>query len=126
MRVPSRSRNTAGRPLLTIASLQLVLRRPHPTRACRSLQRSPSGLEGRAHPASARSVRSMDLVGPSRLEQPPRRSGPPRDDEDQRLRQLGLAMLDAFYRLAYNGAYRLMRVYWAVRRPDTHGALVAV
>jgi 8-oxo-dGTP pyrophosphatase MutT (NUDIX family) len=35
-------------------------------------------------------------------------------------------MLDRFYRLAYNGAYQMMRVYWAVRRPDTHGALVAI
>lgn len=30
------------------------------------------------------------------------------------------------FQLAYRCAYRMMRVYWAVRRPDTHGALVAV
>jgi len=35
-------------------------------------------------------------------------------------------VVDRLYQLAYRGAYRLMRVYWAVRRPNTHGALVAV
>lgn len=35
-------------------------------------------------------------------------------------------MLDELYRAAYKGAYKMMRVYWAVRRPDTHGALVAI
>lgn len=30
------------------------------------------------------------------------------------------------FQLAYRCAYQMMRVYWAVRRPDTHGALVAV
>lgn len=35
-------------------------------------------------------------------------------------------MLDRFYRTAYKGAYKMMRVYWAVRKPDTHGALVAI
>jgi 8-oxo-dGTP diphosphatase len=35
-------------------------------------------------------------------------------------------MLDDLYRAAYKGAYKMMRVYWAVRRPDTHGALVAI
>lgn len=35
-------------------------------------------------------------------------------------------MIDASWRLAYKIAYRMMRVYWAVRRPDTHGALVAI
>lgn len=34
--------------------------------------------------------------------------------------------VDLSYRMAYQAAYRLMRVYWAVRRPDTHGALVAL
>jgi 8-oxo-dGTP diphosphatase len=35
-------------------------------------------------------------------------------------------MIDRLYQLAYTGAYQLMRVYWSVRHPDTHGALVAV
>lgn len=35
-------------------------------------------------------------------------------------------MIDTAYQLAYKTAYRMMRVYWAVRRPDTHGALVAI
>ena len=30
------------------------------------------------------------------------------------------------FRLAYRSAYQLMRVYWAVRRPLTHGSLVAI
>jgi 8-oxo-dGTP diphosphatase len=34
--------------------------------------------------------------------------------------------IDRFYQLGYKGAYWMMRGYWAVRRPDTHGALVAV
>ena len=38
----------------------------------------------------------------------------------------GPTRLDRLVQLAYKGAYRLMRVYWAVRRPTTHGALVAV
>src|ERR1700690_2686206 len=35
-------------------------------------------------------------------------------------------MIDAMFRLAYRSAYKLMRVYWAVRRPPTHGSLVAI
>lgn len=35
-------------------------------------------------------------------------------------------MMDRLYQTAYKGAYKMMRVYWAVRRPDTHGALVAI
>lgn len=35
-------------------------------------------------------------------------------------------MLDDLYQAAYKGAYKMMRVYWAVRRPETHGALVAI
>ena len=35
-------------------------------------------------------------------------------------------MIDAMFRLAYRSAYQLMRVYWAVRRPLTHGSLVAI
>ena len=33
---------------------------------------------------------------------------------------------DKAWQLAYRSAYRLMRVYWHIRKPDTHGALVAV
>ena len=35
-------------------------------------------------------------------------------------------MMDAPFRLAYRLAYQVMRIYWAVRRPRTHGALVAI
>lgn len=35
-------------------------------------------------------------------------------------------MIDLFFRLAYRNAYRLMRVYWGVRHPHVHGALVAI
>ena len=35
-------------------------------------------------------------------------------------------MIDRLYRVAYRGAYRMMRVYWAVLRPQVHGALVAI
>ncbi len=35
-------------------------------------------------------------------------------------------MINLFYRLAYKGAYRMMRVYWAALRPQVHGALVAI
>jgi 8-oxo-dGTP diphosphatase len=35
-------------------------------------------------------------------------------------------MVDLLYRVAYRGAYRMMRVYWAVLRPQVHGALVAI
>lgn len=35
-------------------------------------------------------------------------------------------VIDRAYRLLYRVAYRVMRVYWAVRRPNTHGALVLV
>lgn len=33
---------------------------------------------------------------------------------------------DLLFRIAYRGAYRLMRAYWAVAHPRTHGALVLV
>ena len=33
---------------------------------------------------------------------------------------------DLLFRVAYRGAYRLMRAYWAVAHPRTHGALVLV
>ncbi len=35
-------------------------------------------------------------------------------------------MIDQAYQLGYKAAYRMMRMYWAARRPDTHGALVAI
>jgi 8-oxo-dGTP diphosphatase len=35
-------------------------------------------------------------------------------------------LVDATYRTAYRVAYRLMKTYWKVRQPTTHGALVAV
>ena len=35
-------------------------------------------------------------------------------------------MIDLFFRLAYRNAYRLMRVYWGLRHPQVHGALVAI
>ncbi len=35
-------------------------------------------------------------------------------------------MIDRLFRVAYICAYRMMRVYWALRRPQSHGALVAV
>ena len=35
-------------------------------------------------------------------------------------------MIDRLYRVAYRGAYQMMRVYWAVMKPQVHGALVAI
>ncbi len=35
-------------------------------------------------------------------------------------------MIDAIFRLAYRCAYQLMRAYWTLLRPATHGALVAI
>jgi len=35
-------------------------------------------------------------------------------------------MIDRLYRVAYRGAYQMMRVYWAVLKPQVHGALVAI
>jgi len=35
-------------------------------------------------------------------------------------------MIDACYRLAYRSAYKAMRVYWKLRKPLSHGALVAI
>ncbi len=35
-------------------------------------------------------------------------------------------LVDRSFQLAYKVAYRLMRVYWGVRRPATHGALVTL
>ena len=41
-------------------------------------------------------------------------------------RGLRRSAVDFGFRTLYRVAYRMMRVYWAVRRPDTHGALVTV
>ncbi len=35
-------------------------------------------------------------------------------------------MIDLLYRTLYRVAYRVMRIYWAVFHPRTHGALVAL
>ena len=35
-------------------------------------------------------------------------------------------VLDRSFQVAYKVAYRMMRVYWGVRRPATHGALVTL
>ncbi len=35
-------------------------------------------------------------------------------------------MTDALWRIALRAAYRVLRLWWAVRRPETHGAWVAV
>ncbi|MDB4990088.1 MAG: hydrolase [Myxococcaceae bacterium] len=35
-------------------------------------------------------------------------------------------MLDRVFQLGYFCAYRLMRTYWRIRHPTTHGALVAI
>lgn len=36
------------------------------------------------------------------------------------------AVVDAGMRVAYRGAYRLMRLYWGFAHPQTHGALVLI
>jgi ADP-ribose pyrophosphatase YjhB (NUDIX family) len=38
----------------------------------------------------------------------------------------GPALTDRTYQLAYKCAYQMMRVYWRLRRPTTHGALVTL
>jgi 8-oxo-dGTP pyrophosphatase MutT (NUDIX family) len=38
----------------------------------------------------------------------------------------GATVVDKSFQLAYRVAYRMMRVYWGVRRPSTHGALVTL
>jgi len=35
-------------------------------------------------------------------------------------------LVDRMYQLAYTCAYRTLRTYWRIRRPMTHGALVAI
>ena len=36
------------------------------------------------------------------------------------------AAVDLGFRTAYKVAHRMLRAYWSVRKPNTHGALVAV
>jgi len=36
------------------------------------------------------------------------------------------SLVDRSFQVALTGAYRLMRIYWWIRRPRTHGALVAI
>jgi len=36
------------------------------------------------------------------------------------------AVVDLGFRTAYRVAHRMLRAYWKVRRPNTHGALIAV
>ena len=44
-------------------------------------------------------------------------------DDDKSLRG---EVVDLGFRVAYRVAHRMLRAYWRVRRPHTHGALVAV
>jgi 8-oxo-dGTP diphosphatase len=39
---------------------------------------------------------------------------------------MGPTPIDRAFQLAYAVAYRLMRAYWGLRRPLTHGALIAM
>jgi 8-oxo-dGTP diphosphatase len=41
-------------------------------------------------------------------------------------RSLRATLVDRSFQLAYKLAYRMMRAYWGVRRPSTHGALVTL
>ena len=40
--------------------------------------------------------------------------------------QRATTVVDRSFQLAYRVAYRMMRLYWGVRRPATHGALVTL
>lgn len=42
------------------------------------------------------------------------------------LTQSGPTLLDRMFQLAYVCAYQLMRTYWRVRKPTTHGALITL
>lgn len=42
------------------------------------------------------------------------------------LSQTGPTLVDRMFQLAYVCAYRLMRTYWRVRKPTTHGALITL
>jgi 8-oxo-dGTP diphosphatase len=39
---------------------------------------------------------------------------------------MSATLVDRGFQLFYRGAFKLMRTYWAVRKPNTHGALVAI
>ncbi|HEX2675448.1 MAG TPA: hypothetical protein VHM19_02380, partial [Polyangiales bacterium] len=47
------------------------------------------------------------------------RAGAARDDARPNL-------VDLCFQVAYRVAYRMMRTYWSVRKPSTHGALVSL
>lgn len=40
--------------------------------------------------------------------------------------RVGPSWLDRGFRLGYFGAYRIMRSWWRIRRPTTHGTVVAI
>lgn len=42
------------------------------------------------------------------------------------LRAVGGEAVDLGFRTAYRVAHRMLRTYWSVRKPHTHGALIAV
>ena len=46
--------------------------------------------------------------------------------KSERLEAASATPVDLAFQLAYKVAYRMMRVYWGVRRPTTHGALVTL
>src|SRR5580704_2086065 len=37
-----------------------------------------------------------------------------------------MTVVDLLFRLAYRSAYKMMRAYWSIAHPKTHGALVAL
>ncbi|MEM6297024.1 MAG: NUDIX domain-containing protein [Myxococcota bacterium] len=41
------------------------------------------------------------------------------------VRDLGTEAVDLGFRTAYRTAHRMLRAYWSVRKPQTHGALIA-
>ncbi len=47
-------------------------------------------------------------------------------NESARRNEAGPTLVDRGFQLAYVCAYRLMRGYWALRHPETHGALVVI
>src|SRR5437868_720913 len=61
----------------------------------------------------------------------------PSESRDRAIRSCGPARLDShspegglvinlLFRVAYRGAYQLMRIYWRAVHPQAHGALVAI
>ena len=51
---------------------------------------------------------------------------PPRYGSPHGLLKGATLVVDLLFRMAYRCAYRLMRVYWRVAHPRTHGAMVAI